>query len=61
MDTIASSEQVNDSFRLWITTDVHPSFPITLLQSAIKFTNEAPQGLKSGLKRTYSGNYSIKV
>lgn len=50
-------ESVDDSFRLWITTEVHPSFPITLLQMSIKFTNEPPQGLKSGLKRTYGGVY----
>ncbi|XP_078400904.1 dynein axonemal heavy chain 5-like [Cetorhinus maximus] len=55
MDTITETETIQDSFRLWITTEVHRHFPITLLQMAIKFTNEPPQGLKSGLKRTYTG------
>lgn len=32
-------------FRLWITTEVHESFPISLLQICIKFTNEAPSGI----------------
>lgn len=61
MDTITSPpEYVDSSFRLWITTEVHPAFPITLLQMSIKFTNEPPQGLKSGLKRTYAGMHHLK-
>ncbi|XP_020559538.1 dynein heavy chain 5, axonemal isoform X3 [Oryzias latipes] len=55
MDTVIETECINDSFRLWITTEVHKNFPITLLQMSIKFTNEPPQGLKAGLKRTYGG------
>lgn len=48
-------------FRIWITTEPHNDFPISLLQMSIKFTYEPPQGIKAGLIATYSGMNQIML
>uniref|UniRef100_H2ZG69 Dynein, axonemal, heavy chain 5 n=1 Tax=Ciona savignyi TaxID=51511 RepID=H2ZG69_CIOSA len=47
--------ETHPTMRVYITTEVNDKFPITLLQMSTKFTNEPPQGMKAGLKRTYAG------
>nr|CAB3240329.1 cytoplasmic dynein 2 heavy chain 1-like [Phallusia mammillata] len=43
----------HESFRLWLTSEVHVKFPTILLQSSLKITYEAPPGIKKNLFRTY--------
>ncbi|XP_011310250.1 dynein heavy chain 10, axonemal [Fopius arisanus] len=40
-------------FRLWITTDPTPNFPIGILQQSLKIVTEPPNGLKLNLRNTY--------
>jgi len=53
-DVLTKTSEIEDDFRLWITCEITPRFPIGLLQMAIKVTLEPPAGMKAGLARTYT-------
>jgi dynein heavy chain len=53
-DVLVKTEEIAEDYRLWITCEITPRFPVGLLQLVIKVTMEAPQGIKAGLMRTYS-------
>jgi dynein heavy chain len=50
---LAKLQDAHRNFRLWITAEPHEAFPIGLLQMGIKLTNEAPVGVKAGLRASY--------
>ena len=51
--TLVKAEDCHEEFRVFITVIPNPLFPIGLLQMSIKITNEAPVGVKAGMKRNY--------
>lgn len=50
---LLKSEALHEEYRVWITAEPHPSFPIGLLHMGLKLTNEAPVGMKAGLRASY--------
>lgn len=42
---LSEMEAPHPDFRVWITTEPHKDFPVSLLQMSIKYTYEPPQGI----------------
>jgi len=49
-----STDGISDDFRLWLTTMPTPAFPVAVLQSSLKLTQEPPKGLKANLGRSFT-------
>ena len=49
-----NKNDVDNNFRLWLSTNPHPKFPISILQRCVKITTEPPKGVKANMLRLYS-------
>ena len=55
VETLTEAETIENSFRLWITTEEQPKFPISLLQVRKKMRRKKEEGEGQEIKRKKGG------
>jgi len=51
---LESLKNPHEDFRLWMSSNPSPDFPMGILQKGIKMTTEPPKGFKANLQRLYA-------
>lgn len=46
-------DEIDENFRLFLTSMPAKYFPVSILQNGLKLTTEPPWGLKANIKRSY--------
>lgn len=46
-------DEVNDTFRLYLSSMPTDKFPVSILQDCVKITNEPPKGLRANIRRSF--------
>jgi len=54
IEKIRKQSSISEKFRIFMSSNPHPKFPVSLLQSSIKITSEPPKGIRSNMMRMYS-------
>lgn len=49
----SNKHEINEGFRLFLSSNPHPRFPISILQKSIRITTEPQKGLKANMNRLY--------
>lgn len=49
----STRHEINENFRLFLSSNPHPKFSISILQKSIRITTETQKGLKANMQRLY--------
>lgn len=50
---LQSFDKIHKNFRLWMTAEYHPDFPIGILEKSVKIVCEGPSGIQENIRQTH--------